>query len=972
MVPTAAKLIGRVVRECRSWLFFTCALWLLLTGSLWAGNFYAGTTPADVPWPSGVVPYEFTNALTPAEQKTFFDGIREWELAANVQFVPHTNQTRWVLFTYNTNYLDNVSVGYNPQVVTVSSLSRGQVCHEMGHSFGFTHENIRIDRTNYLTVLTNNISPPANLVFFEIDPTSVTNGPYDFQSVMHLANNFSSVDPASLFTQVALPAYTEYQPRMGNNCLSPGDRAALSYLYGPPAVPLTSVVTTTADFGPGSLRAALYYVTDHPATSVTFNIPTTDPGYSDGVFTIYLTGYLPPLVTDGMVIDGSTQPGFSGKPLIVVDGSQLIPEAYPPDFVQVTGLQIYSANCHVKNLSFQNFDWNGITLSYPYATNNTVSGCWLGPDFTGTNAAPNALQGVLIYLGASRNLIGGTNALQRNVLSGDSQYGVLISGTNTTGNIVEGNYIGTDASGTLMVSNAFGGVFLADGATQNLIGGTNIGAGNLISGNLGNGILMDGSAVVNNTVQGNFIGTDVTGTNSLQNEIAGVTIDDGSSSNLIGGLVPSARNVISGNIGYADYGVIVANAGTTANVVEGNYIGMGADGVTRVPDFFGVICSDGATNNIFGGTVAGARNVISGNSSYGMMVVDPGTTGNVVEGNYVGLDATGTNVAPDYFGVIVFGGATNNLVGGITPGAANFISGSQYGVCITDPGTSGNVVQGNFIGTDAFGHDGGVGNFDNVELQNGATGNFIGGTALGEGNVIAFATGTGVILYDPGTTNNSIRGNAIFDNFYLGIDLNGDGPTPNQPPGAAGPNNFQNFPVITNAWGSAGSTVVAGTLTSLPNTSFFIDVYRNLSPDYTGYGEGQFYLGSVGVNTDNSGNAGFSLTNTTGNYSGQYLTATATAVSGDTSEFALDVVATNFSAPSAVFAGPFQMSSAGFSFALNLATNFSYHIQAATNLAQQPVAWVNLTNFTAGNPVFNFNDVSATNYPVRFYRVGSP
>ncbi len=131
----------------------------------WAGNFYAGISPATVPWPNGIVPYEFTNTLTAAETNTYLNGLREWELAANVKFVPHTNQPNWILFSYNTNFLDYVSGGsYSPQIVTVSSLSRAQVCHEMGHSFGFTHENIRPDATNYIAVLTNNITDePSNL-----------------------------------------------------------------------------------------------------------------------------------------------------------------------------------------------------------------------------------------------------------------------------------------------------------------------------------------------------------------------------------------------------------------------------------------------------------------------------------------------------------------------------------------------------------------------------------------------------------------------------------------------------------------------------------------------------------------------------------------------------------------------------------------------------------------------------------------
>ena len=272
------------------------------------------------------------------------------------------------------------------------------------------------------------------------------------------------------------------------------------------------------------------------------------------------------------------------------------------------------------------------------------------------------------------------------------------------------------------------------------------------------------------------------------------------------------------------------------------------------------------------------------------------------------------------------------------------------------------MVEGNFIGTDANGNNSGVGNYANVELQSDATGNVIGGLAPGAGNVIAFATGYGVLLYNSGTTNNSIRGNSIFNNAYLGIALVGDG--------GPGPNDLQSSPVITNAYGYGETTVVAGTLNSLPGAVFYLDVYRS-NPDNR-YGEGQFYLGTVSVTTDGSGNAGFSLTNTDGNYAGQYITATATAATGDTSEFSPDVLATNASLPSATFAGPFLASPGGFSFTLNLATNFSYHIQAATNLAQNPVAWVNLTNFTASGPVFNFTDPSATNYPLRFYRVSSP
>jgi len=1020
-------------------LLVTCGFWLPAAGPVLAGNFYTNTSPANVPWPGGIVPYAFTNSLSSAQTNTYLNGLREWQLAAGVQFVPHTNQTHWVLFTYNTNGFDNVSSSTNPQIVSVASLSRAQVCHEMGHSFGFTHENIRPDATNFIVVLTNHIAGATNLFWFTPDPGSVTNGPYDFESVMHLGWDFDSTNPGTAATQQPRPPYfPRYQFRMGNYCLSPGDRAALKFLYGPP-VPLTNVVTTTADFGSNSLRAALYYATDHPGSPVKFNIPTSDPGYSNGVFNIHLTGMLPPLAANGMVIDGSTQPGFAGKPLIVVDGSQILPETFTSD----TGLLIYSASNQVKNICFTGFNWNGITLFYPDATNNTISGCWIGVNANGSNAAPNAFQGILIAAGASGNIIGGTNALSRNVISGNSQYGVLITDSNTIGNVVLGNYIGTDANGSNPVPNVLGGVFLVASASHNLIGGTNAGAGNVISGNPGSGILMRGSQVVNNTVQGNFIGTDATGMNPLPNTVAGVTIDTGSSSNLIGGIVAGARNVISGNILTYDYGVLVTGPGTSGNVVEGNYIGLGVDGLTAVPNYWGLVCADGSTNNMLGGTMTGARNVISGNDDEGLRLTDPGTMANMVQGNFIGTDASGSNAVPNSFagmtilngatfntiggttltarnvisgnyigvaignagtsgnvvqgnlvgigvdgrtavpntfaGIVVSGGATDNFIGGTAPGAANFVSANlQYGVSLSDAGTSGNTVEGNFIGTDITGTNGlgnGTGSFygANVELQSGATSNFIGGTSPGAGNVIAFSSVKGVLLFDSATTNDAIRGNSIFGNTNLGIDLSNAGVILNDTGDAdTGPNNLQNYPVITNAFGLGTATVVTGNLNSLANGAFFVDIYRNPAMDPSGYGQGRFYFGTVSVTTDGSGNAKFIFTNTTANYTGQSFSATATSAGGDTSEFGADLIATNLPIPSAQFTGSYQWLTNSFAFALTFQTNFGYRIQATTNLGANPVPWIDLTNFTPVISSLTFTDRMATNYRARFYRVVSP
>ncbi|HEY1788491.1 MAG TPA: M12 family metallopeptidase, partial [Verrucomicrobiae bacterium] len=1001
------------------------------------------------------------------EQQTYLDGLREWELAANVKFVPHTNQANWILFSYNTNFQDYVAGGsYSLQMVTVASLSRAQVCHEMGHSFGFTHENIRPDATNYILVLTNNISNEStNIYWFTIDPTSVTNGHYDYESVMHLGWDFDSTNPGVLATQQPKPPnFPRYQYRMGNYCLSPGDRAALAYLYGPPAVPLTNVVTTTADVGLGSLRAALYYVTDHPGSLVKFNIPVSDPGYSNSVYNIHLTGMLPPLVSNGMVIDGSTQPGFTGKPLIIVDGSQIIPETYTSD----TALLVYSSSNQVKDISFSGFVWNGLTFTYADATNNSVSGCWIGVDSTGTNPAPNAYQGILVTSSSGHNTfaqnlisgnsqygiyIGGTNTggnlieynhigtdatgsnvvpnqlsgiligdgssgntVSDNVLSGNSQYGIYIAGTNTEENVVQGNDIGTDPSGSFAMPNGLSGVFLGGTTTSNIIGGANAAARNILSGNDQYGVWISDTNTTGNLVEGNYIGTDVTGTNAIPNQFSGIILGGWSSGNTIFGNLLSGNegygvlmtntidnliwgngiglsgsealgntlsgigifsgaqgnvigpiNIISGN---AQYGIEIGGPNTANNVVSGNYIGTDATG-TNSPGVqpIGVGIVGGAAGNIIGGLAVAARNVISGNTTYGVYVSDSGTSGNTVEGNLIGTDVSGTRALPNGgWGIGIWSGASFNYIGGVMTGARNVISGSTgagYGIAI---GTANsNVVEGNFIGTDISGKLPVPNNFAGVAVESGSVGNLIGGTAAGAGNVIDYNY-IGVAVYQSNTTNNAIRGNSIFDSGWLAIDL--DGFPGNHVGFEAGPDDWQNYPVITNAFGYGGSTIVRGNFNSLPNQSYYLDFYA--SPSETYYSQGQDYIGTVSVTTSGAGNALFACTNTSANDSGQYITAIATAYTGDSSEFSAEVLATNEPAPSAQFGAPFRWVASGFVFNLTFATNFSYHIQATTNLAANPVPWVNLTNFTATNISMTFTDRAATSYRARFYRVISP
>jgi hypothetical protein len=622
--------MGMVTGSFSRWFL---AAWLTFALPVNGGLFYPGTSPGTVPWPGGVIPYEFDATLTPAQQQTYLDGLREWELAANVHFVPRSNQTQYVLFKYDP-FGPNLVSGSNPQTVEINLLTRGQICHEMGHSFGLQHEHIRLDRNAFVAVLSNNVSA-GNLFWFDIDPAAVTNGVYDFESVMHFPRNLFSVAPATLDTLQAKPGFEKFQPRMSNFALSPGDRAALRHLYGPGPV-LTNIVTTTAEGGAGSLRAALYFATDHPGTTIRFNIPISDPGYSNGVFTIRPTGYLPPLVTDGTILDGATQPGFAGKPLIVLDGSQMLPEAG-----SVPGLLIHAANCAVKHLSFRQFNWNGLTLLYRDATNNVIAGCWMGLDHTGASAAPNALQGIQISSGASRNIIG-----PGNVLSGNGQYGLWISDTNTAGNVILGNYIGTDATGSTAVPNNFSGVILTGDTRSNVVGSATAGMGNVLSGNAQYGIWISGSNTTDNVVLGNNIGTAATGASALPNQSTGVILTDRAQNNVIGG-GPGARNIISGN---ATYGLIIVGDGTDRNRVQGNTVGLSADGLGAVPNpWAGIAIWGGARSNLIGGAATGYANLIVSNGSEGVALYDAATFGNQIQGN--------SFLGNGWYGIGVYGGA---------------------------------------------------------------------------------------------------------------------------------------------------------------------------------------------------------------------------------------------------------------------------------------------------------------------------
>jgi hypothetical protein len=226
---------------------------------------------------------------------------------------------------------------------------------------------------------------------------------------------------------------------------------------------------------------------------------------------------------------------------------------------------------------------------------------------------------------------------------------------------------------------------------------------------------------------------------------------------------------------------------------------------------------------------------------------------------------------------------TGNRVGSAGPGG-NVISANGYGVSITSRYAQKNFVQGNRIGVDAAGNK--LGNArPGVLVANYASNNFIGGFAPDEGNWIAYNGTEGVVAVLG--LSNAILSNSIHDNGALGIDLNADGVTANDPFDAdGGANQSQNWPEVYSALASGGTTTIKGNLHSTPGRDFFIQLFLNSAPDPSGHGEGERLLGTWTYATNAAGDAPFGIVLPYALPAGTWISATATdRATMDTSEF---------------------------------------------------------------------------------------
>ncbi|MCX6043717.1 MAG: Ig-like domain-containing protein, partial [Chloroflexi bacterium] len=322
------------------------------------------------------------------------------------------------------------------------------------------------------------------------------------------------------------------------------------------------------------------------------------------------------------------------------------------------------------------------------------------------------------------------------------------------------------------------------------------------------------------------------------------------------------------------------------NVVSCNVIGLTPQNGAAGNVSYGVKLN--GNNNIVGNLGGLVGNVVSANA-FGI-AVENANTGNIIRGNFVGTDLNGVQARGNSnAGIGLVAGAANTTIGGATSSDRNVISGNgDQGLWLIDAG-SNNEVTGNFIGLNATGNGALPNGTEGIMLEN-SDGNTIGGIASGQGNRIAFNTERGVAV-TADSQNNRILGNQIFSNGKLGIDLGKDGVTPNDNGDPdSGANDKQNSPLFAGAFLTADNRIETEVvISSLPNTTFRIEIFASESCDSSGTGEGATFLGSATLQTNSGGNGLVDLTFNQAVPPGQQLTATATNNSGNapanTSEF---------------------------------------------------------------------------------------
>ena len=507
----------------------------------------------------------------------------------------------------------------------------------------------------------------------------------------------------------------------------------------------TCVVSTTNDNATppyGSLRECINYANSNPGTTVKFVLGVGDSGYQtagiDNWWRISPINVYS-ITANGTIVDATTQTNLGDSntlgPEIEIDGSGA---------GAVDGVDISSANNEIRGFIVNGYITNdkaGIDMAGAGATGNTIAGNYLGTNYAGTSADANH-SGVAIKNGANGNTIGGVVVADRNIISGNTARGVWVTGSGTDNNIIKGNYIGTDAGGTVAVPNGSIGMYLSTGAQSNIVGGTTAAERNVISGNGARGVRISSTGTNLNIIQGNYIGTDKDGTAPLANSSTGVYILDGAQNNTIGGTATGEGNTIAYN--GAD-GVYIKDATTDANEISGNSIfentGLGID-----------LDGAGANNDKAAPTIS---SLVQNASDFDVSVTI--TSGDTVEffrvnntvGPAVTADGSGAGEGYLFLGSCIDGGACADAPG------------SDYLVSTSDDDAAAGVVQvtlkstgvnsGDEISTTAFDVTNGT-----SEFSSNYTISFV--TTIGDGTTPIDKN------VAPNSTNNAV------DAFTLSVD----------------------------------------------------------------------------------------------------------------------------------------------------------------------------------------------------------
>jgi hypothetical protein len=601
--------------------------------------------------------------------------------------------------------------------------------------------------------------------------------------------------------------------------------------------------------GACSFGAAIEEANAHAgADTIHFNIP------GGGVPTVstHIPGIVLNELHEAVTIDGTTQPG--GRVEINSDG-----------FVP---LIFYGGNSVLRGVAIYG---QGASLIVASA-NNIIEGNYVGFRANGSKPSYSGIGGIQFRGGinssrpGNNNLVGGTTAQARNVISNAD---AALTFPTTTGNVVQGNWVGLTIDGTAALPN---GVSMNAFESPVTVGGTAAGAGNVFGGatsqgTFGVGLNINKAALI----QGNRIGTTADGMQALPMRGRGIDIFTNEAVT-VGGTSPAARNVIAACF----WGIQIHHDNGGATVIQGNYIGTDAAGAAALPNSEVGLMMSGTRAAVIGGTASGAGNLISGNAKNGIEL-NGGINGTpnrgvVFQGNRIGTDAAGVNAIPNGGDGMFIGPTSNLLVGGTSAGAGNVISGnSGDGIEVSFmPPPAANRIEGNLIGLNAAG-TGALGNAKHGIYLTNVMDLTIGGDAAGAGNRIAFNGGAGI--GSPGGSDPflgcRILSNSIFGNRGLGLDRGEDGPTPYR-------NTNAQSPVITSVTSSAEGTVISGNLRTYtfgPKGPFRIQFFSNTSPDPTGYGEGQTYIGETTITAGQSVAVPFSFTANPPVPAGRYITA---------------------------------------------------------------------------------------------------